>query len=597
MMANSATPSRDLKLLRNRINLRDIPFTDRSTRILLFREQARFSIKLAERWSAWEHEFGHYRRRPPIVRDWELLDGRGNPLAFELTTYPHLVEMQTTIGVFRCLFVDQETLYLQLPPTPCGVRFSLSAAHGEADRRGGQFKGDPAHRDIHRNVAYTTNARILSNQITSIANDAQQVVLRMEPEGDCGLTLNITPRLGFNRAVPSFAETVEHAAHEWQAWFNRVPHVAPQYALQYDWAWWCMRAGLISPRYYMTRENMAPSKIHYVGVWQWDAFFHSLAYRHVDKKLAQDHIRIALDHQRADGMLPDAVHDEGTVFEFPLPSSQVAAPVTKPPLIAWGALKVSEFFPDKDFLQEVYGPIMRWTNWWFDNNDDDHDGIVQYNHPYCSSDDSPLWDEGMPVESPDINTYLVTQMDALARIAEIIGETNAASKWRQRAADLTQKMIDQMWDEEAGLFWALKDNKPIRTVTLLNLFPLLTGRLPKHIEERVLKHLIAPDEFWTPYPLPTVAMNDPKFDPNQMWRGPTWVNINYLFIEGLYNCGYPELARELTDRTLALVQLHSDIYEYYNPLTGSRPPKAAGIFGWTSAVYIDLAIQASRSAS
>ena len=37
-----------------------------------------------------------------------------------------------------------------------------------------------------------------------------------------------------------------------------------------------------------------------------------------------------------------------------------------------------------------------------------------------------------------------------------------------------------------------------------------------------------------------------------------------------------------------------DIYEYYHPVTGENPPKAASIFGWSAAVYIDLAIQASR---
>ena len=37
-----------------------------------------------------------------------------------------------------------------------------------------------------------------------------------------------------------------------------------------------------------------------------------------------------------------------------------------------------------------------------------------------------------------------------------------------------------------------------------------------------------------------------------------------------------------------------DIYEYYHPETGEPPPKAAPIFGWSAAVFIDLAIQASR---
>ena len=39
---------------------------------------------------------------------------------------------------------------------------------------------------------------------------------------------------------------------------------------------------------------------------------------------------------------------------------------------------------------------------------------------------------------------------------------------------------------------------------------------------------------------------------------------------------------------------HSSIYEYYNAETGERPGEAADIFGWTAAVFIDLAIQASR---
>ena len=100
--------------------------------------------------------------------------------------------------------------------------------------------------------------------------------------------------------------------------------------------------------------------------------------------------------------------------------------------------------------------------------------------------------------------------------------------------------------------------------------------------------------FWTRYPVPTVAVDDPKYDPHQMWRGPTWVNVNYLLIEGLNRCGYAELARDLRRRTLELMGQQEDIYEYYHPESGINPPKAAPIFGWSSAIYIDLAIQASQ---
>ena len=127
-------------------------------------------------------------------------------------------------------------------------------------------------------------------------------------------------------------------------------------------------------------------------------------------------------------------------------------------------------------------------------------------------------------------------------------------------------------------------------LTPFNLLPMWVGRYPDAVTDRLLAHLQNPDEFWSRFPLPTVALNDPKFDPQQMWRGPTWVNINYLFIEALTRLGQHELARELRTKTLALIMQQHDIYEYYNPLTAERPPKSAPIFGWTSAVFIDLAI-------
>jgi glycogen debranching enzyme len=79
-----------------------------------------------------------------------------------------------------------------------------------------------------------------------------------------------------------------------------------------------------------------------------------------------------------------------------------------------------------------------------------------------------------------------------------------------------------------------------------------------------------------------------------MWRGPVWVNINYFFVEALHQIGQHDLARALRDKTLALIMSQKSIYEYYNAQNGEPPAKAADIFGWTAAVFIDLALQASR---
>jgi len=578
-----------LELLKNRVNLFKVPFSDRGSRLMVFRKNHHLSVRLAERWFKLDNQLSGYRSREPIINEWTLTDANGTPLPIETTTYPHCVEIANANGLYRLVFADPETLLMTLPAGVHGVRFRVSTAdEAKPDRRGGVLK---LNRAIRRAIAYTTDARILQHDIHE-QNGGCLVDMRLECSSGARLMLNITPRLGFNRHLPDASAAIDAAAQRWHDWFAAAPPVAEPFRAQYYFAWLVMRTGLISSRFYTTREAMTPSKIYYVGVWQWDAFFHALAYRHVEPKLAQDQIRIVLDHQREDGMIPDAIHDEGVVTHLNFP---VEADVTKPPLLAWAAWKLYEMDHDREFLEEIYEPVVRWNRWWFERNDLDGDGLPEYQHPFSSGlDDSPLWDDGMPVTSPDLNTYLVLQEEALAQIAGEIGLKEDVELWRGRAERLTQRMIAHLWDAEAGLFWAKRRGQPVRVVTPFNLFPLLTGRLPDAITARLLARLTDPQEFWTRYPVPTVAINDPKYEPLTMWRGPSWVNINYLLIEGLRRIGQHAIAAELRRRTLEMISNHDDIYEYYHPETGEVPPKAAPLFGWSSALFIEMAIEESK---
>jgi hypothetical protein len=58
--------------------------------------------------------------------------------------------------------------------------------------------------------------------------------------------------------------------------------------------------------------------------------------------------------------------------------------------------------------------------------------------------------------------------------------------------------------------------------------------------------------------------------------------------------GAHDLANSLLEKTLDLAIRESGVYEYHNAETGEPPATAADTFGWTAAVFIDLAIQASK---
>lgn len=580
-------PSSILSQLQDRIKLDRVPFSDRGSRLLVYqdaRQSHALYIKLAERLTAVQPGLSIYRSRPPFIHSLQLIDEHGHPLPFTTTTYPHAIFFDTPRGVFTLAFQSEQVLALGLPPGErSGLRFVVSPRLAWADVRGGEFKSV-------RNAAYSTNGVIVRNDVSE-TSQGYEVVCVVEADRNTAITLNVQAGLELHREVRPFRETLEAAEQRWERWLRMPPAVLPELRSQYLYAWWIMGNNLLSPFNQFTREATVPSKVHYVGAWQWDNAFHALAYRHVDPALAQDQIRLMLDHQLPNGMIPDAVYDDAAITHLEIP---IAAAVTKPPVSGWAAMKIFAQHQDLHFLRDIYEPLVRWNSWWFGLNDDDSDGIVQYSHPFSSGlDDSPLWDYGMPVEAPDLNTYLQTQMQALSQMAGLLGLRGEAAMWQRKARALTERMIEHFWDERAGLFQYQHQHRQIPVKTPFSLLPLWTGELPATIQERLLAHLQSP-ALWGEYPLATVARDDPHYNANQMWRGPVWINVNYLFVEALQRVNQPALARKLAEETLGLVLQQNDIYEYYNPDTGAAPPKAAPIFGWSAALFIDLAIQLSQ---
>jgi len=587
---NKPGKSSYLNLLRNEIDITKVPFSERGSRLLVFKypNESGLYVKLAERLLGLDPGLEAYLNRPPFIQNLTLVDQDGQSLEFDTVTHPNVIYLHTELGAFKLVYQDNQILSFGLPPNvTAGIRFLVTPYLWQKEESGGTLKSI-------RNIAYNTNAEVIHNQITP-QEGGYTIDYLVKSGNDSAITIVIRNSSDLSHQVLPCSVSIAASEERWQEWFNNIPPVDERYQLAYAYAWWVMANNLISPLGNVAYEAMFPSKINYIGLWLWDSAMHSLALRYIDPELARNQIRAMLAYQLPDGMLPDAIHDEGIVSEIDHP---IRAEVTKPPILAWAALKLHEIDPDLEFLKEIYVPLVRWNAWWTSMNDDDADGLVQYNHPYSSGlDDNPLWDFGMPVESPDINTYLCVQMGSLAVIAEEIGIEVEGAMWRKRAEAIVRRMIKDFWDEQAGVFQALHEDQVVPVLTPFNLFPLWSGQLPDHISDRLIDHLTNPNEFWGEYIIPSVARNDPHFDPDRMWRGPVWVNINYFFIEALEQIGRFELAEEIRNKTLELIMNQPSMFEYYNAETGKPPATAADIFGWTAAVFIDLAIKASSDGS
>ena len=69
------------------------------------------------------------------------------------------------------------------------------------------------------------------------------------------------------------------------------------------------------------------------------------------------------------------------------------------------------------------------------------------------------------------------------------------------------------------------------------------------------------------------------YDPEVMWRGPVWVNINYFFIEALQQVGEKQLALELIEKTLDMIKAQKGMFEFYNSENG-QPGKERSCHFW-----------------
>jgi glycogen debranching enzyme len=147
--------------------------------------------------------------------------------------------------------------------------------------------------------------------------------------------------------------------------------------------------------------------------------------------------------------------------------------------------------------------------------------------------------------------------------------------------------FDELWDEETRQYYSRDavTGSLFRTPTIATFLPLYGGTVPADRVGVLLDQLREPSGYWPRFPVPTVPTTAAHFREQRYWKGPTWVNTNWLVAEGLRAAGEQELAAELRGHTVDLVE-RSGFWEYFSPLSGEG--YGAPSFSWTAALTLDL---------
>lgn len=306
----------------------------------------------------------------------------------------------------------------------------------------------------------------------------------------------------------------------------------------------------------------------------------------------------------------------------------------------------------KAFLQEMYPKVVNLHRYLYQYRNPHEEGLVYIRHPWeGGTDNSPTWDSALkrmdisqleipPYERKDLQTpraakhrptnedygryvYLVDLFrrndyedaaiyeqcpfliqdplfngvlawsnECLIQIGGLLGEdVSEIIHWDEHTK---YSMNEKLWDEERGIYNAydLRNEELIPVHTSSGLMPLCGDVPTQEQAEKILLTLegaMFGGKREDIYLCPTYSLLAEDVDFKKYWRGPVWINMNWLLYHGLLRYDMDDMAERVRRHSLELLEKHG-IYEYFDPRKDVEDEAACGThtFSWSAALCVDL---------
>jgi hypothetical protein len=339
--------------------------------------------------------------------------------------------------------------------------------------------------------------------------------------------------------------------------------------------------------------------------WNWGhegQVFHEslsmLTYAYMDPQSAMDSQRIFMERQRNNGFIPYRIGPYITKT-FPVEGEDT----TSAPFFSWTNWEIYQLSKDKKFLEDAYKSGDSFCRFLLKYRDKDGDGLLEWGgHAVleCVRDSyAAIWEEmgndpaaPKKLEALDLSCMAVMEMKSLAKMAQELDMPDQADFWQKKANYMAELINKYMWDNWDGFYYNLDretnkftttDGINLKRMEIIGFLPLWAGIASKKQAASLINHLTNPDKFWRRFGVPTLAADDPYYDPFVkrccMWNGPVWLLWDYMVMRGLLNYDRVDLAKELVDRVFNAVafQLSNNhrFWESFSPdYTKLQSPKS-----------------------
>jgi glycogen debranching enzyme len=368
-----------------------------------------------------------------------------------------------------------------------------------------------------------------------------------------------------------------------------------------------------------------PSPETYPYQWLWDSCFHAIMLAKFDPDAAISELSALLSRQLPDGMVPHIIFWNTKLtrpYNWGWGKSGITS-ITQPPLMAYAAQAIYQRTRDAKFLETLFPPMFAFYRYLIERRDpNDHHLISIINPDESGEDNSPRFDGPMHVgtdisffghmyerhklvransvcnfdeeecmrknfwvKDVPFNVVMVKNLEILAKLAKLVGDTKAETYVTWHARLMREAMREYMLED--GVFWSVEgqSQERLKVATWAHFMPLFAELYTKEEAKALVeKHFHDNGSFRSPYGIRTVSKLEPAYRASGFWRGPIWFAPHWFIYQGLRSYGFDAEALWLRTTTERLVE-NNGFREYFNPETG----KAYGAHNFTwGTLLIDM---------
>jgi hypothetical protein len=358
----------------------------------------------------------------------------------------------------------------------------------------------------------------------------------------------------------------------------------------------------------------------YQGIWQECGPHEGLVYATLAKYVPAGQARVTpleaarnnhmafFELQRPDGQLPACIKTTENGFG----QIQMVVPIAA---TAW---ELAQLTNDEAFLATAYQACSRWDAWLRQYRDTRKTGLVEGFCTYDTGhDNSPRWRgipnrcpdadarkcpplPSMPRLCPDLSATVYGGRIALAKMARALGKKSEAARWKSDAETIRRLIIDKLYSQEDAAFYDLDAqgnfvrvrSDVISRVLGEHVLDLTQARDREIFEALWSRQLHNPKAFWAPYPLSSIAQDDPAFVrpiPRNSWGGASQALTALRAPRWMAHYGKQAELEVLMRQWCEAIMRHGEFRQQMDPQTGEFTQPDPGGYSPAALVFLSFA--------